>query len=106
MDKGEKVICALQKEDSEIVIDYLSERISELKKRLIIIESENKNFEEQLKNYKQETKKMEDLESKNTLGFIKENKILKEKIKELEEKIKTKEKIKRVMKELDKSKEL
>lgn len=92
------------KEDSKIVIDYLSERISELKKRLIIIESENKSFEEQLKNYKQETKKIEDLESKNN-GFLKENKILKDKIKELEEKLKTKEKIKRVMKELDKNKE-
>ena len=69
------------KEDSEIVIDYLSERIGELKKRLIIIQNENKNFEEQLKNYKQESKKIEDLESKNN-GFLKENKILKEKIKE------------------------
>ena len=38
---------------------------------------------------------MQELEIRNN-GFLKENKILKEKIKELEEKVKTKEKVRNV----------
>lgn len=45
---------------------------------------------------------MQELEIRNN-GFLKENKILKEKIKELEEKVKTKEKVRNAMKELTKS---
>ncbi len=100
-------------EELEITIDCLINKIWELKNLLRISKDKAKSLEEQAERVKDETRKLNDLEAKNfTLskdikaleeemqeleirnnGFLKENKILKEKIK-------------RVMKELDKSKEL
>lgn len=111
------------KEELEITIDCLINRVWELKNMLKISKDKAKSLEEQAERVKEETRKLNDLEAKNfTLskdikvleeeiqelesknnGFIKENKILKEKIKELEEKTKTKEKVKSVIKELAKS---
>lgn len=111
------------KEELEITIDCLINKVWELKNMLKVSKDKVKFLEEQAERMKEETRKLNDLEAKNfTLSkdikvlkeeiqelesrnneFLKENKILKGKIKELEKKVKTKEEVRNVMEELTKS---
>ena len=112
-------------EELETTIDCLINKIWELRNMLKVSRNKAKSFEEQIERYKNETRKLDDLEAKNYAlskdikilnnkienlesennNFLKENKVLKEKIKELEEKVKTKKEVKEIMEKLSKFKE-
>lgn len=87
------------KEQLEVTVDCLINKIWELNNLLRVSENKAKAFEEGLENFNKEKSKSRELEEK-LLSLEIENSKLKKENKDLQEKIKTKKEVKEIMKNL------